>query len=98
MSNDTYEFHPTFSDGTPDHTSPHRPGFRFLYTGDAGRLAANDAYAEMRTRLDYRHRQQDGVSDHGSRQRTLDELEAAASAAYEARSARMRAVSKDHHA
>ena len=59
------------------------------HIGDAGRLAASDAYAEMRTRLDYRHRQQDGVSDHGSRQRTLDELEAAAAASYAARSKRM---------
>jgi len=75
-----------------DYTSPHRPGFRLLDIGDASRLAANDAYAEMRTLLDYRHRQQDGVSDHGLRRRTLslDALEQLAADSYAQRNERMR--------
>jgi hypothetical protein len=79
----------TFSDGSPDFTDPHRPGFRFLDTKDSAKLAADTSYWEMVARLDYRHRQQDGDSDDGSRQRTLDELEAAAAASYAARSKRM---------
>ena len=74
-----------------DYTSPHRPGFRLLDIGDASRLAAI-AYAEMRTLLDYRHRQQDGVSNHGLRQRmlSLDALEQLAADSYAQRNERMR--------
>ena len=92
-----YGFFPTFSDGSLDSTSPHRPGFRFLDTKDSAKLAADASYREMVARLDYRHRQQDGASDHGS-QRTLDAdaLKRAAADAYEARSERMRTAWKNH--
>jgi hypothetical protein len=80
-------------------TSPIRigRGFRFLDTKDSAKLAADASYREMVARLDYRHRQQDGASDHGS-QRTLDAdaLERAAADAYEARSERMRTAWKNH--
>jgi hypothetical protein len=35
-------FYPTFSDGSLDSTSPHRPGFRFLDMGDHTYGAAFD--------------------------------------------------------
>jgi hypothetical protein len=89
MDDAAFGLRETFSDGSPDFTDPHRPGFRFLDTKDSAKLAADTSYWEMVARLDYRHRQQDGDSDDGSRQRTLDELEAAAAASYAARSKRM---------
>jgi hypothetical protein len=47
------DFIPIFADGTPDHTSPHRPGHRFADVNDEARLVANDAYEERRQRLHY---------------------------------------------
>jgi hypothetical protein len=130
MTDGTYRFHPTFSDGSLDLSSPHRPGFRVLDVGDPLRLAADQAYEEMRMRLDAKPRKRpddDDDDDEGddrrrraaketeggrrqitarqaardaigkdARQMTLDELEAAAATAYEARSARMRNAWKDH--
>jgi hypothetical protein len=51
MDHASYGFRPTFSDGTPDHTNPHRPGYRFADIDDADRLAADKAYEERRTRM-----------------------------------------------
>jgi hypothetical protein len=34
-------FRPTFADGSVDHTSPFKPGYRFADTNDAARLAAD---------------------------------------------------------
>jgi hypothetical protein len=92
-------FHSTFSDGSPDFTSPHRKGFRFADTDDADRLAADEAYEQMRTRLAdaYKHRQQHGGDVRKSsatgaaptRAPTLDALQQAAEKAYEDRNARM---------
>jgi hypothetical protein len=48
------------SDGTPDHTSPHRPGFRFIDHGEL-RDAADAAYEERRARLSDAHRARDAV-------------------------------------
>src|SRR5262245_58860173 len=75
----------TFSDGSPDFTSPYRPGFRFLDAGDPLRLVAEQAYEERRKRLaePWRKHRQHPVHDHASRQLTLDQLQAAAASAYE---------------
>jgi hypothetical protein len=89
-----FGFRETFADNSPDITDPHRPGFRFLDTNDTTRIAADHAYERMRSRLDYRHRQQDS----GARTPTLDELEQAAVDAYRARSERLRTAWKTHHA
>jgi hypothetical protein len=91
-------FSPTFSDGSIDHTSPHRPGYRFADVGDEARLRAEQAYEDKRRRLAdaWRHKgEQRDVKDdqHAAAPRTqltLDELRAAADAAYEARNERMR--------
>ena len=86
-------FRTHFSDGTPDLTSPHAPGFRFSDVDDSAKLAADQAYIERRTRMDYRHRVDARPdADRGSQQPTLllDELEQAATVAYEDRSERMR--------
>jgi hypothetical protein len=44
-------FHRRFSDGSVDHTSPHRKGSRFLDLNDQAKLAADEAYEQRRTRL-----------------------------------------------
>jgi hypothetical protein len=92
MDDAAYGFFPTFSDGSPDSTSPHRPGFRFLDAGDPSGLAAEQAYEERRMRLAeaWRKDRQDSVHDLASRQLTLDELRAKAEQAREDRDARMR--------
>jgi hypothetical protein len=91
-------FRPTFSDGSPDHTSPHRPGYRFADTGDAARLAADEAYEarsrRMETAWQHRGEQHDAAASKNLgrpkiSQATLDELRAAADAAWEDRSKRM---------
>jgi hypothetical protein len=56
MLDDILTFHDTFSDGSRDLSSPHRPGFRVLDIADANRIAAHDAYESKRARLDYRNR------------------------------------------
>ena len=78
------------ADGSPDHTNPHAPGHRFADVNDAAKAAADQSYEQMRTRLDYRHR--DGASDRGSQQRTLslDALEQLAADSYAQRNDQMR--------
>jgi len=85
-------FSPTFADGTPDHTSPHRPGYRFADTGDAARLVAEQAYRERCQDLHYTSRrdQQDGIRDERHATPTLDELRQAADAAYREKCERSR--------
>lgn len=84
-------FRTHFSDGAPDLTSPHAPGFRF---SDVDDIAADQAYIERRTRMDYRRRVDARLdADRGSQQPTtllLDELEQAAVTAYDERSERLR--------
>jgi hypothetical protein len=84
---------PYFSDGKPDDTSPHRPGYRFADIGDAAVLAASEAYERKRSMLSYasRRRRPEDVreDDAPPRARTLDELRAAADAAYEDRKKRI---------
>jgi hypothetical protein len=89
-------FHSHFADGSIDHTSPHRKGFRFADTDDAARIAANDAYeARSRRMADaWKHKgePQDGEElprGGSSRTLSLDAARAAADRAYEARSRRM---------
>jgi hypothetical protein len=67
-------FHPFFSDGTPDLTSPHRPGFRMADTNDDARLAADEAYQKMREHMPSnasprKESRQDPVRDRSSQQR-----------------------------
>jgi len=69
----------------------HCPGFLF----DSNRALIDVAERLAKAR---RKDRQDPVHDRGGRQPTLDELEAAATAAYEARSERMRTAWKTHHA
>jgi hypothetical protein len=92
MTLDHSAFCPFFADGSPDPTSPHKRGFRFLDVDDPAKLAADAAYEQMRERLSSAWRKdkdrRDPICD--ARRPTLDELETAASAAYEARSERMR--------
>ena len=76
-------FNPTFSDGSPDHTSPHRPGYRFADIGDAARLAADEAYEEGEQEHDEAHDQR------SVRTASLDELRAKAQQAWEDRNVRM---------
>jgi hypothetical protein len=86
-------FRTHFSDGTPDLTFPHAPGFRFSDVDDSAKLAADRAYIERRTSMDYRYRVDARPdADRGSQQPTLllDELEQAAVTAYEERSERLR--------
>jgi hypothetical protein len=85
-------FHSTFADGSVDHTSPHRKGFRFADTSDADRLAANDAYEARREQVHYANRrrvQRDGNEPPPMSTPTLDALRIRADAEYEARSKRM---------
>jgi hypothetical protein len=89
-------FHQKFADGTTDHTSPHRKGFRFADTDDADRLAADEAYEQMRTRLSDAWRRKHDAKAEANRDGTpvrtitLDQLRAKAEQAYEDRNARMR--------
>jgi hypothetical protein len=98
-------FHPYFADGSVDHTSPFKPGHRFLDVNDEARIAANDAYEQMRERMAnaWRNKGQQHDADADDRDvarprtRTLDALRAAASAAYDARSKRMAGAWKNRH-
>ena len=63
---DAAGFHTHFSDGSPDHTSPHKPGYRFLDVDDAAKIAADEAY-EARSR-----RMADGVEAQGRAQADAD--------------------------
>jgi hypothetical protein len=90
-----FGFTPTFADGTPDHTNPHRKGYRFSDTDDPDRADAEQAYRERNRRMETAWRrkgeQQDETRDHRAapRTRTLDELRAAADQAYAQRNRRM---------
>jgi hypothetical protein len=87
-----YGFSPYFADGTPDYTSPHRPGYRFLDTDDAARAAADAAYAQMRSRLTDAWRRKDerpAAAKEAPPTRTLDELHALAEKAWDERNKRM---------
>lgn len=90
-----YGFSPTFSDGSPDHTSPHRPGFRFADTADAGKIAANEAYEARSRRLESgwqrKGEQHDAFAEESAPPRlaSLDELRAKANQEYENRSRRL---------
>lgn len=89
-----YGFSPSFSDGSVDHTSPHRPGYRFADVDDAGRIAAQEAYDERSKIMSEKWMQKGGqqqadARDAPPRTRTLDELQKDATAAWEARNKRM---------
>lgn len=90
MDHAAYGFAPTFSDGSPDFTNPHRPGHRFADVNDEARLTANDAYEERRQRLHYanKRRRQDEAGNQGATP-DLDHLRELADAAYEDRRQRM---------
>ena len=88
-------FHPYFSDGSPDHTSPFRPGFRFADTNDAARIAADEAYTERSRRMETAW-QRKGKQEHDEahdqrsvRAASLDELQAKAQQAWEDRNVRL---------
>ena len=92
---DAAGFRAAFADGSPDHTSPHRPGYRFADTDDAARLAANDAYEERRERMANAWRNKGQQHDANSdapppRTASLDELRAQADAAYREKCQRLR--------
>jgi hypothetical protein len=91
-----YGFSPTFADGSPDFSDPHRPGFRFSDIGDAARLAADQAYEERRERMQNAWRTKGDVkADAGDgaappRTRSLDVLRSAADTAYRDKCERLR--------
>jgi hypothetical protein len=87
-----YGFQPTFSDGTPDFTSPPRKGFRFADTNDAAKLAAEEAYEQMRRRLSdaYRRKGEPAAANASpTPTRTLDQLQALAEQAWKDRNKRV---------
>jgi hypothetical protein len=91
MSKDAYVFDQHFSDGSVDHTNPHRPGFRFLDIGDVAKLAADEANEQRRERIHYsnRQRQQDAAIHQRVPARTLDALQQDAEVAYAERNKRL---------
>jgi hypothetical protein len=103
ISDQAYGFSPTFSDGTIDHTSPFKPGYRFADTNDAARLAADEAYEERRERMQNAWRTKGDVKAEDNRDgtpprtRTLDELRAAADQAWEDRNKRMSNAWRNRH-
>jgi hypothetical protein len=102
MDQAAFAFNPTFSDGSPDFTSPFKPGYRFLDVNDAARLAADAAYEARSERMQNAWRTKGDVKADTRdaappRTRTLDELRAASAAAYEARSKRMAGAWKNRH-
>jgi hypothetical protein len=96
MDHAAFSFHQHFSDGSVDHTSPHRKGFRFLDTNDAAGKAADAAYAERSRRMETAWRTRGNGITEANRDgtppptRTLDQLHALAEQAYEERNERMR--------
>jgi hypothetical protein len=95
ISDQSARFSATFADGTPDHTSPHKPGHRFLDVDDAARQQADQAYEERRERVHYatnrRHQQQDETRDQHTPAPTksLDQLRQTAETAYAERNKRL---------
>jgi hypothetical protein len=85
-------FRATFADGTPDHTSPHKPGYRFADTDDEARIAANDAYEARSRRMETAWRDKGDVKADAPPPRTqsLDQTRSAADAAYAERNERLR--------
>jgi hypothetical protein len=77
-----------FADGSVDHTSPHRPGYRFLDTNDPARVASEEAYRARSARMQDAWKTNKGTKV--EKQETLDQSRAAAAAAYEARNERLR--------
>ena len=84
-------FRTRFSDGSPDLTSPHAPGFRFADVG--ARDDAEDAYRRRSRRMEDAWRgqppRQDEHRDQREPQQTLDEARAAAAESYERRRQRL---------
>jgi hypothetical protein len=76
-------FKDTFSDGSPDFTSPHKPGYRFADTDDASRHAASEAYEAKRTRMSDAWRKNNDATLDGAQAR------ATANAAYAEKIARL---------
>jgi hypothetical protein len=100
MDHRAYGFSPSFADGTPDYTDPHRPGYRLSDSDDPHRLAAEEAYATRNRRMASAWRDSKGdpqIASHDPQQhsngaprtRTLDQLQRAADEAYEQRRIRM---------
>jgi hypothetical protein len=89
-------FRSTFSDGSPDHTSPFKPGYRFADTNDEARIAADRAYEARRERMENAWRTKGDVkaADGGDTapplRRTLDQLRTLAEKAWDDRNERMR--------
>ena len=92
---DAAGFHTHFSDGSPDHTSPHKPGYRFLDVDDAAKIAADEAYQarsrRMATAWKRKGDAQANANGDGTpvRTHTNDELQRDAQAAYDERTKRM---------
>jgi hypothetical protein len=94
MDHAAYGFNPSFADGSPDHTSPHRPGYRFADTDDAARVAAEEAYRERNQRMSSAWQrkgqpQQDDVRDATPRTRTPEEAQKSVDDAYAQKVARL---------
>jgi hypothetical protein len=89
MDQASYGFTPKFADGSPDHSNPNRPGFRFLDVDDAARIAANDAYEQRRERLHYANRyrkhEEDDQTESERRQRLAKQAARATMGADQAR-------------
>ena len=87
-------FRPTFSDGSPDFTSPHRKGFRFADVNDEAKIAARIAYDErsrrMETAWQRKGEQQDADEHTPLRTKSRDQARSAADAAYDERNERLR--------
>ena len=97
MDNAAFGFGPTFSDGSPDHTSPHAPGYRFADVGDPNRLAAEQSYRARSRRMEDGWRRKDEQKDAAPRPRTLDAARQQADAAYQARSQRLSNLWRDRN-
>ena len=88
---DAAGFHTHFSDGSPDHTSPHQKGFRFADVNDEAKIAADKAYAERSRRMENAWRLKDHAADPTPvRTPSNDASQAKAQQAYDERSVRMR--------
>jgi hypothetical protein len=59
----SFGFSTKFSDGSTDHTSPHRPGYRFADVDNPARLEATKAYEEKRARVQDQWRKPPARSD-----------------------------------
>jgi hypothetical protein len=86
-------FYDHFSDGSPDYTNPHAPGFRFSDTDDPARVAAQQAYDERNKRMATAWMRKgeppQQVDARDRAPRTLDELQHDAISAWESRNRRL---------